>query len=125
MSAGGDVRILVVDDDDAIRMLVTRLFQRRGYEVRSARDGVEAIELLDRATYDLMILDLMMPRVDGIGVIEHLAASSGPQPRIIVMTAAVPNILARVPPERIWKLITKPFDLDVLLQHADEALGAA
>jgi len=40
------------------------------------------------------------------------------------MTAAVPNIVSRVPEERIWKLITKPFDLDVLLQHADEALTA-
>ena len=125
MNPGGNVRILVVDDDDAIRTLVTRLFQRRGYEVRSARDGAEAIELLDGGAWDLMILDLMMPRVDGIGVIEHLVASSGPQPRIIVMTAAVPNILARVPPDRIFKLITKPFDLDVLMQHADAALSAA
>jgi CheY-like chemotaxis protein len=120
----GDVRILVVDDDDAIRMLVTRLFQRRGYDVRSASDGADAIELLDAESFDLMILDLMMPRVDGIGVLDHLRASSRSSPRIIVMTAAVPNILARVPPEQIFKLITKPFDLDQLLQHADEALAA-
>ena len=125
MSGRDNLRILVVDDDEAIRMLVIRLFQRRGYDVRGASDGQEAIDILEHEEFDLMILDLMMPRVDGIGVIEHVAASSRPSPRIIVMTAAAPNIVTRVPEEKIWKVITKPFDLDVLLQHADEALGAA
>jgi CheY-like chemotaxis protein len=118
------IRVLVVDDDEAIRTLVTRLFERRGYAVSSASDGAEAIEQLDNGTFDLMMLDLMMPRVDGIGVVEHVVASDRPRPKIIVMSAAAPNIVSRLRAEHVAKIVTKPFDLEQLMRHADEALAS-
>src|SRR6476659_8954330 len=70
------VRILVVDDEPAIRALVARIAQRAGFDVDVARDGAEAIAKLDDAArFDVVILDLMMPIVDGYGVIDHVRAT--------------------------------------------------
>ncbi|MCU1349183.1 MAG: transcriptional regulator [Acidobacteria bacterium] len=117
-------RVLVVDDDDAIRTLVARVFVRRGFDVETAKDGADAIEALDARAFDLLLLDLMMPRVDGIGVIEHLAGRPDPAPRVIVMTAAVPDILKRMDHGQIAAVIAKPFELPELLRTAEEVLAA-
>ncbi len=73
-SGAGALRVLVADDDPAIRTLVARIFVRRGYDVACASDGADAIQKLDHDPFDLLVLDLMMPRVDGVGVINHLAS---------------------------------------------------
>jgi CheY-like chemotaxis protein len=117
------VKILVADDDEAIRALVTRLFSRRGDTVEGAADGAAAIARLDAEDFDLMVLDLMMPRTDGIGVLGYLRSRSRPSPRIIVMTAAVPALTASVPRDQIVALVTKPFDIASLLRIADDALA--
>jgi CheY-like chemotaxis protein len=125
VTATGSVRsprVLVADDDPAIRTLLARVFMRRGYEVLSASDGADAIQKLDQSSFDLLVLDLMMPRVDGVGVINHLAAREAPIPPILVMTAAVPDVLRRLPREHVANVISKPFDLDQLTQYADEAI---
>ena len=125
-SSARQFRVLVADDDPAIRSLVARIFIRRGYDVASASDGADAIQKLDHdEPYDLLVLDLMMPRVDGVGVINHLAKREGPRPAILVMTAAVPDILRRLPREHVARVISKPFDLDQLTQYADEAIREA
>jgi CheY-like chemotaxis protein len=117
-------RVLVVDDDDAIRALVARVFLRHGFEVETASDGVEAIAALDGGSYDLLLLDLMMPRIDGIGVIEHLTQRQQPAPCVVVMTAAVPDILKRMDRAQIAAVITKPFELADLLNAAETALAS-
>ena len=118
-------RVLVADDDPAIRSLVARVLARRNYEVSTASDGADAIAQLDAGTFDLLVLDLMMPRIDGLGVISHLAKRPNNTPPILVMTAAAPDILRRLPHDRIAKIITKPFDIDQLLQYAEEAIRGA
>jgi CheY-like chemotaxis protein len=122
---GAGLRVLVADDDPAIRMLVQRVLVRQGYEVLTANDGADAIEQLDRGGFDLLVLDLMMPRVDGIGVIAHLQSRGATTPPILVMTAAAPDILRRLPEERIAKIITKPFDLEQLTRDASAAIESA
>ena len=76
--SGRNPRVLVADDDPAIQALLARVFTRRGYEVLSASDGADAIQKLEQSSFDLLVLDLMMPRVDGVGVINHLAARAKP-----------------------------------------------
>lgn len=115
------MRVLVADDDEAIRALVMRLFARRGDEVEGAADGEAALALLDSSTFDLLILDLMMPRLDGIGVLTHLAKRPGPP--VIVMTAAIPSLAASVPREHVVAVLTKPFEIAKLISLADEAVG--
>ncbi len=118
------MNVLIVDDDEAIRTLVVRLFARRGDAVQSAADGVAAIACLEAHHFDLLVLDLMMPRTDGFGVLAYLAARVGPdKPRIIVMTAAVPALVEQVPTDLVAGVIAKPFNLSALLDLAEDACG--
>jgi CheY-like chemotaxis protein len=115
-------RILVVDDDDAIRRLLLAVLQRRGFSVDPARDGVAAVELLVSCRYALLLLDLMMPRLSGWEVIDFLAGlPPGARPLVIVLTAGnEPRPLAA---DVVTALIHKPFDVDLLADMAAACLG--
>ncbi|MBV8547617.1 MAG: response regulator [Acidobacteria bacterium] len=115
------MNVLVVDDDVAIRTLVTRVFTRRGDKVQSAIDGEAAIECLKVQSFDLVVLDLMMPRTDGFGVLAFLETLDGKRPKIIVMTAAVPGLVDKVPSDRVVGVLGKPFDLQMLVALAEKA----
>jgi len=65
-------KILVVDDDPDILEAITLILEARGYQVVTARDGIDALNKLKEEKPDLMILDLMMPRLDGFGVCKEL-----------------------------------------------------
>ena len=65
-------RILVVDDDTAILRLLSTNLKARGYEVITATDGEEALEAVQKDYIDLIILDIMMPKVDGVQVCRHI-----------------------------------------------------
>jgi CheY-like chemotaxis protein len=114
-------RALVVDDDAAIRILVTRILTRHGFQVDAANDGAEAIEALLQHDYALITLDLMMPRIDGYGVMKYLADHK-PElaPRVIVMTAFGSGAVEKVCPPAV-RFIHKPFDIERLLAEADDA----
>ena len=114
------MKVLVADDDETIRTLVSTLFSRRGDKVQSAADGAEAVALLDSEKFDLLVLDLMMPRVDGLGVLAHLRKRRGPSPRTVVITAAVPALTDAVPRDQVVAVLAKPFDIQTLLQIADD-----
>jgi len=73
-SSSGTPSVLVADDDRQMRRLVRMILERDGYEVREAADGLDALDRLDANPCDLMILDLDMPRLDGMGVLEELRA---------------------------------------------------
>jgi len=118
------LRVLVADDDETIRALISRLFTRRGDSVQSVGDGAAAIVSLQSDRFDLLVLDLMMPRTDGIGVLQYIASMPPPPPRVIVMTAAAPSMTATVPRDHVTALITKPFDIDNLLKVAEEAMNS-
>ena len=115
------MKVLVVDDDIAIRTLVTRVFSRRGDKVESAVDGEAAIDCLKHQVFDLVVLDLMMPRTDGFGVLSYLSTLDGTRPKIIVMTAAVPGLVDKVPSEMVVGVLGKPFELDALVTLAENA----
>ena len=111
-------KILVVDDDDAIRTMVERVLRRSQYEVESARDGFEAIEKLTRNDYSTVLLDLMMPRVDGHGVLRFLENEhSEPTPPVIVMTANLPGVSQTQSSKPVFRELPKPFDISQLLAH--------
>lgn len=108
-------RVLVADDEDAIRALVARMLRRAGFDPVEARDGQHAIEQLDHSGFDAVLVDLMMPRVDGFGVIQHLIDT---QPRMmektIVMTA-FPQAAARERLHHLCRIVSKPFDVAELV----------
>lgn len=111
---GSEIRVLVVDDEPAIRALVAKILERAGLSVDVARDGGEAIAKLDASDYTVMVIDLMMPIVDGYGVVEHLRERGGARPAIIVITAGDSAAIRRLDGSMVHSVIRKPFDIDVL-----------
>jgi CheY-like chemotaxis protein len=118
-------RILIVDDDDAIRAMVERILRREHYDVESARDGFEAIEKLTHNDYGTILLDLMMPRVDGHGVLRFLETEKEAPPPVIVMTASPHGAQESGTAQPVFRVLSKPFDITQLLSHLKEAHSAA
>ena len=118
---GSAGRVLVVDDEPAIRALVTKIIQRAGFPVESATDGAEAIARLAKEDFAVVVVDLMMPNVDGHGVIAWLKERGGPRPAIIVISAADPNSLRQLDGSMVHSIIRKPFDIEVVA----DLIGAA
>ena len=82
-------RVLVVDDNEGIRELVSDVLSWAGHETATARDGVAALEVVQRWSPDVIVLDAMMPRMDGAPVRPHLPRLPGPHAPIIALTAAL------------------------------------
>ena len=118
-------RILVVDDDDAIRRMVERVLRRERYDVDSARDGFEAIEKLSQHDYGTILLDLMMPRVDGHGVLRFLETTIPTPPRVIIMTANVHQAGDTAQAKPVFRVLSKPFDIHQLVSHVEECHSVA
>jgi CheY-like chemotaxis protein len=112
-------RVLIVDDDDAIRMMVERVLKREQYEVESARDGFEAIEKLSRNDFTTVLLDLMMPRVDGHGVLRYLEERPA-APAVILMTANLQGAQETASAAPVFRVLSKPFDIRQLVSHVRE-----
>jgi DNA-binding response OmpR family regulator len=83
--ANGSARILLVDDEQSIQTLLSYPLRKDGYHVTSALDGGEALQRFDEGRFDLVILDLMLPRLDGVEVCRQLRSRS--QVPIIMLTA--------------------------------------
>jgi DNA-binding response OmpR family regulator len=108
-------RILVVDDDLAIRVLLQAVFRRLGFEVELAEDGEAGLRMLKNRQFDLVLLDLMMPKVSGYEFLERIHAEKGVPPHIVVFTAAGQRGIARIPENSVCDTILKPFDLETML----------
>ncbi|MFC4536805.1 response regulator transcription factor [Sphaerisporangium dianthi] len=111
---GGGARLLVVDDEPALREALQSSLEFEGYEVGLARDGAEALDALARAAYDLVLLDVMMPRVDGLTACRRLRAA-GSQVAVLMLTArdAVGDRVSGLDAGADDYLV-KPFELDEL-----------
>lgn len=117
-------RLLVVDDNDLNREMLSRRLRRKGFEIQMAADGYAAMELIEKETFDLVLLDIMMPGISGLEVLENLRKRySQPELPIIMATA-------RVQSEDIVTAlnlgandyVTKPIDFNVLLARVDTHL---
>jgi CheY-like chemotaxis protein len=105
-------RILIADDDQAIRQLVCNIIRREGLEVDCAADGFEAIEMLREHEYSVLLVDLMMPRVDGFGVLEYLRTHPPAfKPVVLVITAYADQRFKQVDPNIATGIIRKPFEI--------------
>lgn len=100
----------MVDDEEAIRTLLARVGERAGFIVDTARDGVEALEMLRRKDYMIAIVDLMMPRVSGYELIQQISALE-PRPFVIVATALTNGAIASLDDSLVRRVIRKPFDI--------------
>ncbi|HUJ15400.1 MAG TPA: response regulator, partial [Thermoanaerobaculia bacterium] len=107
-------RILIVDDDSSIRTLLSVVASRAGVESDVAADGVEAMQKLGSSTYDVVVLDLTMPRMNGFDVVEKLRTRV-PRPVVIVLTALPVSHPLDLDPSVVHCVVRKPFDLNTFV----------
>jgi CheY-like chemotaxis protein len=106
-------RILIVDDDAAIRTLLFTILRRRGLPVDTAKHGAEALERLGKCRYALMLLDLMMPVMNGWQVLDQVAAMDARmRPAVILLTAGTEPRSNNA--DIVIGSIRKPFDVELL-----------
>ena len=117
--------ILVVEDDPAIRRLVTMVLQRHGYQVDIACDGLEAVLKLGLCDYDVIVLDLMMPHLDGFTFLNTFAREEPERLRkVIVTSAASPAVIRERMDRQPFRLLPKPFDIAELVTTVGECVAA-
>ena len=113
-------RILVVDDDTAILRLLSTNLKARGYEVLTATDGEEALEAVQKDYIDLIILDIMMPKVDGVQVCRHIREWSD-IPIIILSARGDENDKVKCLELGADDYLTKPFGIAELMARINTA----
>jgi CheY-like chemotaxis protein len=106
-------RVLIVDDDASIRALLGSVLRRRDLIVDEARDGMEALNLLKENSYSVVLLDLLMPKLDGFGVIENIGSAIS-TPVVLVITGADRALIRQLDPQKIHGVVNKPFDAEDL-----------
>lgn len=108
-------RILIVEDDMDIQELLREFLKEAGYEVTSASDGIEAMDMFAKNKYDLILLDIMLPKIDGYGVCELVRKQS--QVPIIMLTAlGGEEEQIRGLDLQVDDYITKPFSVPILIR---------
>ena len=114
---------LVVDDDDAIRRLLVAILRRRGIDADAAGDGEQALARMKAKTYDVMVLDLMMPKMTGFEVLEKME-ELGIKTSVIVLSAASLDRLGEVDSPLVMRVIRKPFEVEDLVSEVLRKCGS-
>jgi two-component system, OmpR family, response regulator len=124
ISAGGVARILVVDDEDRMRQVLARALEAEGYRVDTAADGSSAVALAADHAYDLVILDLLLPGVDGHTVLRQLLERRPRQPVLIL--SALTDSASKVETLELGAedYVAKPFSFDELLARVRARIRA-
>lgn len=115
-------RILVIEDNDSIRKITCEFLRKADFEIDEANDGTEAVELLNKQRFDLVISDFVMPRMNGFRVVEHVHSTS-PETPVIFVSAYLPRKSAETLLRGMAEFIEKPFALDDLLSMVHRLLG--
>lgn len=117
---GSRPRILVVDDDAAITATFESILRYEGYEVATATDGNDALRLARHRPFDLILLDLVMPRMDGLAALRDLRTVA-PAARVVILSAYIePEREAEAFRLGAVAVLAKPPDLQKLLQFLHE-----
>ena len=114
-------KILVADDEPKIRMFIRANLEARGYETHLARDGVEAIEIAERVLPDVIVLDVNMPRMDGIEACRRIREWAD-MPIIILSVRGDEKDKVRALDQGADDYVTKPFGIEELLARIRVAL---
>lgn len=116
-------RILVVDDEEIVRISCKRTLVPEGYEVDTAASGTEGLELFEKSKYDLVLIDLKMPGIDGIEMLVNIKRQR-PEQNVMIMTGydTIEHIVESISSGAAHYL-GKPFTPDTLIERIHEVLG--
>ena len=117
-------KILIIEDEPAIRDILRELLTDAGYEVEEAADGLEGVEKFRACSFSLVLLDLMLPKLDGYGVCEQIRAVSD-VPVIMITALSGEEAEVRAFELRADDYITKPFSLRLVLMRVEAVLRRA
>ena len=118
-----DFRILSVDDEEDIRMIVQAVLAGQGYEVDTATDGKDALEKIACASYNLLVLDVMMPQMDGIQLLSRLRNEGSDVPIVMLTALSDDKHMLESYHSGADYYMSKPFDKDKLIAAARYLLG--
>ena len=117
-------KILIVDDDRLTRVMLSTILEGGGHAVTAAADGEEALRLAAGAHFDLVLLDIWMPGMGGLEVLDRLRALEAP-PRVVILTSdETPETLLAAVRGQASRYLTKPVEAAALLDVVTEELGA-
>lgn len=109
------MRLLVAEDEKQLNRLITRTLEEAGYSVDSVFDGEAALDYLEAAEYDLAVLDIMMPKLDGIAVLKHYRSRGGKTPALFLTARDGIDDRVQGLDSGADDYIVKPFSFDELL----------
>jgi len=109
------INILVVDDEEPFRRLLNNELTRKGYAVQVARDGGEALRVLRDNVFDVILLDVVMPGMDGLSLMKNLREDSGAPPIIVLTGKATVETAVEAMKNGAYDYLTKPYKLDELV----------
>lgn len=116
-------KILVVDDEQGIRNLLDTILRRKGYDVVLAEGGRKGLELFRRERPDVIVLDLKMPEMDGLAVLQQVRSLNPKQPVVILTGAGTPETERKVRALGVTEFVEKEFSLHLLGDSLKRLLG--
>lgn len=116
-------RILIAEDDPAVQSFVCRALAHKGHGVTAVDDGLQALEALAEAEFDLLITDIVMPGLDGIALALKVARDRPNLPILLMTGYSAERQRAHNLEELICRVITKPFSLEQICRTAEETLA--
>ena len=118
-------RLLLVEDDESIRAMLAEYLVTRGFSVTLAADGAEALSELARSRFDVLLSDVRMPRVDGVQLVESIAARGGWPPVVLMTGYSADESLEQALAWGARECIAKPFRLEEVEQALRRAVQEA
>jgi two-component system nitrogen regulation response regulator GlnG len=116
--------ILIADDEDSLRWVLEKGFRGAGYQVTAVKDGTSALREVESAPFDLILLDIRMPGIDGLSLLKQVREKR-PDAQVVIMTAhGTMETAVQAMQDGAYDYLAKPFDLDAALLLAERALTA-
>ncbi len=115
-------KILVADDDEGVRAGLVANLELEGYQIVEARDGAEAIALIDQQPFDLIISDVVMPQATGVDVLAAVRQRTLDTPFILISAFVSEDLVLRALSDGLFAMLYKPFAMDRILEVVARAL---
>ena len=125
MSTAVKHRVLVVDDDESVREVFALLLRKEGYEVTAAENGFDGLLKLKQLVPDVIISDLNMPKLDGLGLLRALRTKPGFEniPFILLTSRAETDTVKKAVELKVNNYLVKPFAVDALKRKIEAVIG--
>jgi two-component system chemotaxis response regulator CheY len=114
---------LIVDDSETIRQRVAGALEQAGFVVAMARDGIEGLEQVEKTKPGMVILDVNMPRLNGLEMLEQLDVKSSNLPVLLLTTEVQPSLIARAKKAGAKGWMVKPVNIEQLLETVRKIIG--